>query len=331
MTSSTTTHTDHPVNRRQLLLGGTLVGATALAHGTLPAAGLEPSGPVDNSVSTGNPADTVVGDAGDTLAPPAQVTGARMIAYAGSAFFPFGNGTVGREHVNLKGSRATGGGFRLFRPMDIPAGSRIVRAHYYGYRDTNGTQLWWIARRDTATYANQDLTSENITYSGAISYLDSVNLLVAPGYEYGVWAESASPEPYVRGAIVQYIPPAGDFFPISPKRVYDSRVSGGRIYSGQERTVSLRTELGSSTTVTPPGAQAVALNVTLDQTAQSGYLSVRPQGTSWDGTSSINWWTSNIILANGATSKLGGDREVRVRCGGGGSTHFILDVVGYYL
>jgi len=136
----------------------------------------------------------------------------------------------------------------------------------------------------------------------------------------------------VRGAIVQYIPPAGDFFPISPKRVYDSRVNGGRIYNGQERLVFVGNQLGGGTVV-PSGARAVALNVTLDATVQSGYLSVRPDGTTYNGTSSINWFMTNEIIANGVTSTLGGDRRVRVRTGGvsGGSTHFIFDAVGYYL
>ena len=179
-------------------------------------------------------------------------------------------------------------------------------------------------------------TAWSTTYAvmGRLAATEPVNILVQPGYVYKMWAytfSTTSPYLYDRGVTVQYYAPAGAFFPISPMRVYDSRVSGGRIYSGQERLVSVRTQLGTGTTVVPQGARAVALNVTLDATQATGWLSVRPQGTSFDGTSSINWFTSNEIIANGVTSKLGGDREVRVRCGGGGSTHFLLDVVGYYI
>jgi hypothetical protein len=144
---------------------------------------------------------------------------------------------------------------------------------------------------------------------------------------------STSADPYVRGAVVQYLPPAGDFYPISPKRVYDSRLSGGRLYRAVERTLSVAVELGTANVVVPPGARAVAVNLTIDQTAGAGFLSIRPAGTAWDGTSSINWSGAGATIANGVSSPLGGDREVTVRCGGtvDASTHFLIDVVGYYL
>jgi hypothetical protein len=267
---------------------------------------------------------------------PAAVAGARMIGIYGTAFYTMGYGAEAASvaYISGKGACATGDGQRLFARIPVAPGARIVRLDYYGFRDTDGGQMWWFSRRDPTTFQVSDLTTDAPWGTGPISANRTVNELVLPGYDYSVGAASglgATGEPYVRGAVVQFLPPAGDFVPIAPKRVYDSRVSGGRITSDAERTISLATELGTGTVVTPPGATAAAINLTLDQTSSAGWLSVRPAGTAWDGTSTINWSTAGAILANGTTSRLGGDRQVTVRCCPGASTHFLVDVLGYYL
>ena len=47
--------------------------------------------------------------------------------------------------------------------------------------------------------------------------------------------------------------------------------------------------------------------------------------------SAVNWFASGQILNNGLNLTLGGDREVTLVCGGGGSTHVVVDVTGYFL
>ena len=49
------------------------------------------------------------------------------------------------------------------------------------------------------------------------------------------------------------------------------------------------------------------------------------------GGSSINWFASGQLLANGLTVTLDNNRQVNVFCGGGGTTDFIIDILGYYL
>ena len=48
--------------------------------------------------------------------------------------------------------------------------------------------------------------------------------------------------------------------------------------------------------------------------------------------SSINWFGINQNIANGITVKVDATRQVKVFAGGGGSptTHFIIDVNGYF-
>ena len=91
----------------------------------------------------------------------------------------------------------------------------------------------------------------------------------------------------------------------------------------------------TSANVVPAGATAVAYNLTVTQTAGAGFLSVTPGSptapSSPPTTSSINWSGDGANLANGLAVKLDASRQIRVRCGGGGSTDFVIDVTGYYI
>ncbi len=64
-----------------------------------------------------------------------------------------------------------------------------------------------------------------------------------------------------------------------------------------------------------------------------GYLTVVAGGAATAGPSSINWDRVEATLANGLQGPLNANREVSVFCGGdtGAKTHFLIDVLGYYL
>jgi hypothetical protein len=106
-------------------------------------------------------------------------------------------------------------------------------------------------------------------------------------------------------------------------RAYDSRSSGGPLGSG-ERAVSLASAI-------PAGAATALINLTIADTVGAGFLGVFKNGTSWPGTSNINWYSSNQIVANNATVAVDSSRNMKVHAGGPGSTDFIVDVMGYYL
>lgn len=124
---------------------------------------------------------------------------------------------------------------------------------------------------------------------------------------------------------------AGSLHPIVPARVYDSRHSGGSLSVSGLRTISIATATTGGTIV-PSGATAVAYNLTITATIGTGWLGVVPAGSTFGGTSSINWFGPGQTLANGGIVKLGGDRRCDVWIGGqaGGSTQFIVDITGYY-
>ena len=106
----------------------------------------------------------------------------------------------------------------------------------------------------------------------------------------------------------------------APVRVYNSNTAT-KINVGQERVIDLGTGV-------PPGASAALVNLTVYGTVGSGYLAIRANGVAWAGTSNINWFGPNQTLANNATTAVNAGGEVKVR--GGGTTHFIIDLIGYY-
>jgi hypothetical protein len=132
---------------------------------------------------------------------------------------------------------------------------------------------------------------------------------------------------------------AGAFTPLTPGRVYDSRLAtyspNGALGSGQNRTISVANSYDTigtlvTTNFVPIGATAVFANVTVVGTTGDGWLAINPGGTTDVSASSINWSASGQILANGISLKLNATRQITVVNGSPGSTQFIIDILGYY-
>ncbi len=129
------------------------------------------------------------------------------------------------------------------------------------------------------------------------------------------------------------------FVPIAPKRAYDSRFVAplGPLPNNTNRVISVADSYvtGSGTleqtNIIPASARAIAYNLTVANTVGQGFLSVNPGDAIAPGGSSINWFASGQLLANGLTVNLDNNRRVNVFGGGGGTTDFIIDILGYYL
>jgi hypothetical protein len=127
--------------------------------------------------------------------------------------------------------------------------------------------------------------------------------------------------------------------PVAPTRVYDSREpkpSPGVLSSGQSRTVTVadgRAIKGGDVTVpdlVPAGATAIAYNFTVTNTVAAGFLTVNPGTETAITSSAINWSASGQILTTGSLVAVSSERQITVIAGGGGTTDFLVDVVGYY-
>jgi hypothetical protein len=108
----------------------------------------------------------------------------------------------------------------------------------------------------------------------------------------------------------------------TPVRAYDSRTTDGPLSSGHSRTISLASIL-------PAGAAGAIINPTVLQTVGGGYLKLYAAGATEPGTSTVNWFGSGQALGNQSTTAVSLNRSVTVKIGGGHSTQFVLDVVGY--
>lgn len=80
----------------------------------------------------------------------------------------------------------------------------------------------------------------------------------------------------------------------------------------------------------PPEADAVAINVTVTQPTAGGHLTIYPAGVPLPVASTINY-SAGQTRANNAIVPLGTNDSLVVFSGQpSGTTHFLIDVVGYF-
>ena len=104
----------------------------------------------------------------------------------------------------------------------------------------------------------------------------------------------------------------------------------GRLVSVADKR-DLTTGAVVTANVVPVGATAISVNVTVTGTVGTGFLAVNAGGNTVIAASAINWFGPDQNLANGIIVPVSAARQVTVIAGGGGSTHFVLDVSGYFL
>lgn len=137
-------------------------------------------------------------------------------------------------------------------------------------------------------------------------------------------------------------PASGSFHAIDPQRAYDSRnegfsPGGGPLAPNSNRVISITDGHDGGGIVTlaeavPAGATAVQINLTAANPTGPNFLSVTSADVEATFTSVLNWGPDELQIANSITVPVNADGEIRVYCGDqAGSTHFIVDVFGYYL
>lgn len=138
-------------------------------------------------------------------------------------------------------------------------------------------------------------------------------------------------------------------------RCYDSRWTStiekglapelGRLATGESRELAVWASYSTSGGVgvsdgspipASTGIMAVTYNLTVVATLSTGYLMVGPGG-SVPTSSHINWFGPGQVLANAGAVQIypgefGDVQTIEVRAGGpaGSSTHFIVDVTGWF-
>lgn len=254
--------------------------------------------------------------------------------------FEFENaaGTPNVEAIGGPARRRTTGASSLFARPLLPVGTQIASVEVFGYTDADVTQNWQLIRFNVDGTTNvlgaAALTGAGML-TGSITFADGVTVpyVVATGDWLAVGCANTGPASGVCGAIVHSfaeVPPR--FVTIAPRRVYDSRTAHAKLAAGVERTISVADASDASGEVVPAGATGVAITLTVTGTegTDGGYAAVFPAGTTWSGTSSVNWFGPGQNLATAAIVALDADRRITLR-GGVASTHVVVDVSGYLI
>ncbi|MFD5148415.1 PKD domain-containing protein [Streptomyces sp. NPDC058401] len=121
-----------------------------------------------------------------------------------------------------------------------------------------------------------------------------------------------------------YQPNIGErFSPLAPTRVLDTRTTGGALGGGKTRTVKVAGVNGI-----PADATAVALNLTSTGATQEAFVSAYPDPAKRPTTSNLNVEPGKD-KSNQAIVPVGPNGTITLYTNTG-STHLILDAVGYY-
>ena len=135
-----------------------------------------------------------------------------------------------------------------------------------------------------------------------------------------------------RGTMNQVTPdPRGEFTPLTPARVLDTRTGLGTSASGPRLIgpgETLDVQIAGRGGVPASGASAVVFNATLASTSTTSWLAVFPAGGSVPFVSNLNYSPGSEV-ANMVTVALGDGGQVGV-FNAAGQVHVVLDVVGYY-
>lgn len=121
------------------------------------------------------------------------------------------------------------------------------------------------------------------------------------------------------------------FFTVAPCRLVDTRNPPGPLSGPAIAAMGTRDFVVTGACNVPGTARSVSLNVTVTGSTSYGDLRVFPRGASNVTASTLNWRTGQT-RANNAIVGLGTNGAVTVWAvmPGGGSTHVILDVNGYF-
>ena len=232
-------------------------------------------------------------------------------------------------------------------PLDLPAGAKIVQIDVYGYHPAGGSATWYLTNWFPAVAEEIAVDSVDVSGTGVVHGVIDPDLYWTGTYTTqqtkALWVYASEAQRFV-GAVVQYTLPTNALGPVTPFRVFDTRLCGGvcvKVAQGTPRTFNVKDSIDVvtgavlGTDVVPVGTVAVAYNLTVTQTEGAGYIAILPGGTTTVTASAINWTSSGVTIANGGIVVFGSganERKVTLVCGGAGGAraHVILDITGFF-
>jgi len=122
----------------------------------------------------------------------------------------------------------------------------------------------------------------------------------------------------------------GDYVPLDPQRITDTRTGSGYPYAGQTlgSNSALNVQVAGEGGVPTEGVSAAVLNVTVTNTTTIGFLAVYPDAQNYPGTSSLNW-AAGVTVANRVVVPLSSLGQITL-ANDLGQADVIVDVSGYF-
>ena len=151
-------------------------------------------------------------------------------------------------------------------------------------------------------------------------------LVAAVGLVLGVVAGVVATAPGVAQA-APGDPVAGAFVPIAPKRLLDTRASGGSVSGLRAGMRSFTFPVTGVGGVPATGVGAVALNVTVVGPQGAGFATVYPAGSTRPVASNLNFGATQTV-PNAVVTQVGEDGRVAVFLSA--AAHVLVDVSGWY-
>jgi hypothetical protein len=326
------------LSRRGMLgLGATAAtvaaGATVFGVGT---AGAAPGSDAPATSPNGGSSDGAV--LSPSAVAPVAPLGTRSMTFEWTSFNVYNGGykQLGFTTGTYTGV-TNGAGSTATVALNVPVGAAVAKVELVAFTTTLATFNCNLVLSRLATEDYVSLSNLSVAGTGQISSIYTLPNPRVVGLGETLWLDIGGLDTtkYFVAATVHYLP-VGEFIPITPTRVYDSRQAGGALSKGETRTISVANQIasaGGAANVVLAGARAIAYNVTATATVGPfGYLTIVPGGSSVSGPSSINWDRPDATLANGLQVGVDANRQITVGCDGvdGVSTQFLIDVAGYY-
>ena len=272
-----------------------------------------------------------------------QSTPASAIVATGQAYFPITPTRIydTRAATNVGGGTTLGpNGIAVVTiPNTAPAGSTAVVLNVTA---TNGSQLSYFTVFPTgSTTAIQtggaNANYSNLNFSPGENQPNLVTVPIGTGPSVSIYNHSGTADVVVdlEGYFATPATSAGQFFPLTPTRITDTRPGSGQVNAGSTIGPAgvLAVQIDGAGGVPNPGTNevsAVELNITVTNTTADSFLTVWPQGSSRPTASNLNWSTGNTV-ANRVIV------PIQQVINGGiniynflGNTDVVVDVVGWF-
>jgi len=125
-------------------------------------------------------------------------------------------------------------------------------------------------------------------------------------------------------------PLVAGFYTLTPCRLADTRGDPGPFGGPALQAGATRSFVMVGSCGIPAEADAIAVNVAVTQPTAQGYVTIYPLGIPLPMTSTINY-SAGQTRTNNAIVQVGTNGSIAATCGqASGTTHFIIDVIGYF-